>query len=64
MSELFDPVEIERWQERDTMRKLDLMEHRRFMGELEKIADVLDAVPVQLWETKVSRRIKIDKVWV
>lgn len=64
MSEFFDPVEIERWLEVDTMRKLDLMEHRRFMGELEKIAEVLDAVALQPWEVKASKRIKVDKIWV
>tara|TARA_B110000858_G_C17619906_1_gene388484 strand:+ start:185 stop:451 length:267 start_codon:yes stop_codon:yes gene_type:complete len=64
MSELFDPVAIERWLERDTMRKLDLIEHRRFMRELDKVGQVLDAVEVQAWETKVSKRIRIDKFWV
>ena len=62
--DLFDPVSIERWLEVQTMWKLDLMEHRRFMGELEKIAHVLDTVPLQLWEMKVCRRLKIDKAWV
>jgi hypothetical protein len=58
-----NPVEIERWLEVDCMRKLDLMEHRRFLRELDKIA-LLDAVPVQPWEVKVSRRIKFKRAWV
>ena len=57
------PVAIENWLEVDTMRKLDLMEHRRFLRELDKIA-LLDTVALQLWETKVSRILKIHKVWV
>ena len=61
---LYDPVEIERWLERDTMRKLDLHEHWRIMGELDKIADVLDTVPIQPWEMKVSRRLKVKTFWV
>ena len=61
---LYDPVEIENWLVVDTMQKLDFLEHRRFMRELDKIADVLDAVPVQAWEVKVSKCFKIDKVWV
>jgi hypothetical protein len=64
MDLFYDPVAIENWLEVDCMRKLDAMEHRRFMGELDKIAEVLDAVPIQAWEVKVSRRIKIDKFWV
>ena len=61
--DFFDPVAIENWLEVDSMRKLDLMEHRRFMGELEKIA-VLDTVPVQAWETKVSKCLKYKRAWV
>lgn len=62
--DFFDPVAIENWLEVDTMQKLDLIEHRRFMRELDKVGQVLDAVPVQAWETKVSKRIRIDKFWV
>ena len=60
---LFDPVEIERWLVADTMRKLDLMEHKRFMRELEKIA-LLDTVALQLWETKVCKSLQLKRAWV
>ena len=61
--DFFDPVEIERWLEVDTMCKLDAMEHRRFLRELDKIA-LLDTVDLQPWEVNASRRIKVHKVWV
>ena len=62
--DLFDPVEIERWLEVQTMCKLDVIEHRRFMRELDKIADVLDTVDLQPWEVRVSKCLKFKRAWV